>query len=228
MSNAALRTRVFFTLLTVFSFAACSGIFPKPPALSYYQLSLSDSVDSEDERLESDSPEESSESTEAALPFSLLLLDQTNDPFLNSRKIVYSSGGLKRSSYQLASWVESPSRQMTRALGTRLRNSGHYSSVAFSDSGAVADFSVNVRLTQFYHDTEQEPGSARVGVAVELVDGSSRTIITDKTFNHSAQLEAYNAESAVAALNKASRDALAAVQKWLRGELQRRAKQSGL
>ena len=57
--------------------------------------------------------------------------------------------------------------------------------------GAKEALRLNTHLEEIYHDASQEPGTARITIAAELVDSASLAVIARRAFTRSAPAASY-------------------------------------
>lgn len=135
--------------------------------------------------------------------------------FYDTRELVFSREPGTRAYYQYASWTEAPARSIAALLEERLRQSGAFERI---DSGARAPAGallLRTHLDELYHEAEQAPGSVRVAIRAELVDGASGKVLARRSFTQSAAAPSYDAQGAVSASRKATGALLDEVSAWV-------------
>ena len=153
----------------------------------------------------------------APRPSTLLVAPATAATFYETQDIVYSRAPGARAYYQYHSWTERPSRRVTELVVARLERAGQFKSVVPALSGVRGDLVLNLHLAELYHDAADTPGSARVVLAVELIDPARRTLLARRTFEQSAPAASYDAPGAVRGFNHAVAAILDDVAAWVDG-----------
>ena len=74
---------------------------------------------------------------------------------------------------------------------------------------------------RIYHDATEQPGTARITVAAELVDAASRAVLARRTFTRSAPAASYDAPGAVSGFNQALAALLGDIEGWVDAESRR-------
>ncbi len=136
----------------------------------------------------------------------------------DSFALAYSRAPQQRAAYQFAGWSDRPSSRLAQLLADRLTARGGFTSVALSGHGVSGDLQLNLAVQDFYHDASGSPGTARVEVAVELVDRNARKLIARGRFTAAAPLEQSNAPSAAEALSRATSDVLDQLVRWVEAQ----------
>jgi len=127
--------------------------------------------------------------------------------FYDTQDIAYSRAPGTRAYYQFNRWTERPQRSIHGQLASRL------------ESGATkSGLRLDTRLEEIYHDAAQEPGTARITVAAELVDPGSRAVLARRTFTRSAPAASYDAPGAVRGFNQALAALIGDIEGWVRDE----------
>lgn len=152
-------------------------------------------------------------------PQRLLIRDPLASGFINSQKILFSRDPLERGQYQFASWVDTPPKLFGDLLERALDLSGLFLTIARQSSVTKADLQLNTDIEEFYHDTSDEPGVARIEIAAELVDFRERVIIASKRFTKAVPVKDYDARGAAEAFSKGIREILAEMTEWLAAQI---------
>ncbi|MCB0322610.1 MAG: membrane integrity-associated transporter subunit PqiC [Bdellovibrionales bacterium] len=156
-------------------------------------------------------PEQSAESTD----FRLLIRAMQANNFINSHKIIFSRESATRGYYQLAQWVEPPTKRLTLLLLERFERSGSFASVSGIASSALGDLQLNTELTEFYHDVSESPGTVHLRLRAEVVDLAERRVVGERVFSKSLPAADYSAEGAVASFTAGSNALLNDVVTWV-------------
>lgn len=134
----------------------------------------------------------------------------TASGFYDTQDIAYSRAPGTRAYYQFNRWTDRPQRAIHAQLASRLEA-----------DGAKGALRLNTHLEEIYHDASQEPGTARITVAAELVDAASRAVLARRTFTRSAPAASYDAPGAVSGFNQALAALLGDIEGWVDAESRR-------
>lgn len=134
--------------------------------------------------------------------------------FYDTQDLVYSRQPGTRAYYQFNSWTERPGRALHEALVARLERSGTFKSVVGSDATARNGAVLRTHLEEIYHDAAKPPGTARIGLSAELMNGRGE-VIARQSFNQSAPAPSYDAGGAVQAFRQALARLLDEVVAWV-------------
>jgi len=145
----------------------------------------------------------------------LLLRDTETPGVFQSVRLVYSRTPGILSYYQYARWSETPARALNTLLRQRLNDSGLYGAVVPIGAGVQADYQLNTRLQNFFHDDAQSPGVARVTLEAELVGRRDARLIARQVFQAEAPVASHDATGAATGLGLASGRALDELTAWL-------------
>lgn len=130
--------------------------------------------------------------------------------FYDTQDIAYSRSPGTRAYYQFNRWTDRPQRRIHALLASRL-----------DGGGAKEALRLNTHLEEIYHDASQEPGTAQITVAAELVDSASRAVLARRTFTRSAPAASYDAPGAVSGFNQALAALLGDIEGWVDTESRR-------
>ena len=130
--------------------------------------------------------------------------------FYDTQDIAYSRSPGTRAYYQFNRWTDRPQRAIHAQLASRLEG-----------GGAKEALRLNTHLEEIYHDASQEPGTAQIKVAAELVDSASRAVLARRTFTRSAPAASYDAPGAVSGFNQALAALLGDIEGWVDTESRR-------
>lgn len=130
--------------------------------------------------------------------------------FYDTQDIAYSRAPGTRAYYQFNRWTDRPQRAIHAQLASRLEG-----------GGAKEALRLNTHLEEIYHDASQEPGTAQIKVAAELVDSASRAVLARRTFTRSAPAASYDAPGAVSGFNQALAALLGDIEGWVDTESRR-------
>jgi ABC-type uncharacterized transport system auxiliary subunit len=144
-----------------------------------------------------------------------------------STGIVFTRDDGGRAYYQLASWSERPTRRLGLIVQRRLAQSAAAGEIGLADvaldtSGVRGDWLLGLRLADLYHETTTQPDRAVLTVEVDLLDWNERRMLDRAVFSATVDLAAENADSAVAAMNRAMTTVLDRIEAWV-GERARAA-----
>ena len=135
---------------------------------------------------------------------SLAVAPTTAASFYDTQDIAYSREPGTRAYYQFNRWTDRPQRSIHRQLASRLEGGG--------PKGGLL---LNTHLEEIYHDAAQEPGTARITIAAELVDAASRAVLARRTFTRSAPAASYDAPGAVRGFNQALAALVGDIEAWI-------------
>ena len=197
--------RSAFTVLLLATLAGCS-LLPagRPHPVSHHVLSIPPAT-----------PAQSASSTPRETGAVLLLRDTETPGVFQSVRLVYSRTPDALSYYQYARWSETPARALNTLMRQRLNASGLYSAVVPMGAGVLADYQLNTRLQNFFHDASQPPGVARVTLEAELVSRHDARLIARQVFQAEAPVASHDATGAATGLGQASGRALDELTLWL-------------
>ena len=133
----------------------------------------------------------------------------------DTETLVYSRTPDTLSYYQYARWSEAPARSLNAHLRQRLNAAGPFEAVVPLGTGVQAEYQLNTRLRDFYHDAAQSPGIARVTLEAELVRRRDARLIARQVFAAEAPAPSHDAAGAAASLGRASDHLLDDLVTWL-------------
>ena len=135
----------------------------------------------------------------AAAPRTLpavVVMPTTVSSFYDTQDIAYSRAPGTRAYYQFNRWTDRPQRAVHAQLVSRFG--------AASGAGNLAGgFILATHLDEIYHDAAQQPGTARLAIAAQLIDPKSRAVVAQRVFSGSAPAASYDAPGAVDGMRKA-------------------------
>jgi cholesterol transport system auxiliary component len=134
----------------------------------------------------------------------------TASGFYDTQDIAYSRSPGTRAYYQFNRWTDRPQRAIQSQLASRLEG-----------GGAKGPLRLNTHLEEIYHDASEQPGTARITVAAELVDAASRAVLARRTFTRAAPAASYDAPGAVRGFNQALAALLGDIEGWVDAEARR-------
>jgi cholesterol transport system auxiliary component len=134
----------------------------------------------------------------------------TASSFYDTQDIAYSRAPGTRAYYQFNRWTDRPQRAIHAQLASRLEG-----------GGAKGLLRLNTHLEEIYHDASEDPGTARITVAAELVDAASRAVIARRTFTRSAPAASYDAPGAVRGFNQALAALVGDIEGWVDAQSRR-------
>ena len=201
-----MKARLFFGALCMFVLSGCSLSLGEGDVKSFYVL--------DDAKGNVDASSDGKHQIFQKLPLSIVIRDTTSGQFLSGQRIVFSSDASSRGYYQYSYWVEPPAKRFSLLLQRRLENCGMFKSVVRRSSSTVGDVQLNTDLIEFYHDIEEEPGSVKISINVELVDLKTFAILGQKEFSLSVPVKSYNIDGAVEGFGVAVSKILDEVTTW--------------
>jgi cholesterol transport system auxiliary component len=146
----------------------------------------------------------------------VILLRDTEAPgVFQSVRLVYSRTPGALSYYQYARWAETPARSLNGLMRQRLNASGLFGAVVPLGAGVQAEYQLNTRLQDFFHDVSLTPGVARVTLEAELVSRRDARLIARQVFRGEAPVVSDDATGAASGLGQASGRALDDLVAWL-------------
>jgi ABC-type uncharacterized transport system auxiliary subunit len=197
--------RSAFTVLLLAVLAGCSMLpAGRPQPISHHVLSFPPAT-----------PAQPAASTSRRTGAVLLLRDTETPGVFQSVRLVYSRAPGALSYYQYARWSDAPARSLNTLMRQRLNDSGLYGAVAPLGAGVLADYQLNTRLQDFFHDVAQPPGVARVSLEAELVNRRDARLIARQVFQAEAPVASHDARGAATGLGLASGRVLDELTAWL-------------
>ncbi len=141
----------------------------------------------------------------------LLLVQPTAvSAFYDTQRLVFSRAEGQRAYYQFAAWTQRPGQAFSEMLSRRL-------GAPSTTSGTKGDVILHTRLEELYHDASVNPGTVRIAVSAELVDGAGRLAGELRRFVRSVPAASENAAGAVQAANRAVAEVLEEIAAWAAG-----------
>jgi len=134
-------------------------------------------------------------------------LQTTASGFYDKQDIAFSREPGTRGYYQFNHWVERPRHTIARNLAARFEPAGHHSGCTLA-----------THLDEIYHDAASAPGSSRVTLTAQLLDGA-RVIVAQRTFTRAAPAHSYDAAGAVRGFDEALGLVLDDVAGWVDTEI---------
>jgi len=135
--------------------------------------------------------------------------------FIDSQRIIFSSGTGVRGYYQFAFWVEPPPEMFSRILENALSQAAMFSTIVKDSSGIAADYELSTVVLDFYHDTSERPGSVFVKVEAEMIDLDDRRVLGRKVFSSKIDADSYDVNGAVDAFQKAVGAVVPEILHWI-------------
>jgi cholesterol transport system auxiliary component len=185
-----------FALGAVFLLAGCIGT-ANLPAMQYYVLGPGQ--------------QETASARPASLRSRVLLVNPTSvNAFYDTQRLVFSRVQGQRAYYQFAAWTQRPGQAFSELLSRRL-------GAPSTTSGIKGDVILHTRLEELYHDASVNPGTVKIAVSAELVDGAGRLAGELRRFERSVPAASENAAGAVEAANRAVAEVLEEIAAWAAG-----------
>jgi ABC-type uncharacterized transport system auxiliary subunit len=116
--------------------------------------------------------------------------------------IVYSVGPEQMGVYARELWIDPPPKMIQQVLVRDLRSSGHYQSVYFQESGALADFALRGRLYDFREVDSGSNVAARVTMDIELRNTKTGATVWTHYYTHDEPATDKTVPAVVSALDK--------------------------
>jgi ABC-type uncharacterized transport system auxiliary subunit len=135
------------------------------------------------------------------------VLPSTVSAFYDTQDIVFSRAAGTRGYYQFNHWTERPHQAFHAQLAAR-----------FAYPAANAGYLLATHVDEIYHDAVAAPGTARVVITAELIDGRSRHVIAGRTIITTAPATTFDAAGAVHGFNDAVEHALNEIVQWVDSE----------
>jgi len=143
---------------------------------------------------------------------SVAVAPTTAASFYDTQDIAFSRAPGTRAYYQFNRWTERPQQSIHAQLAARM-----------GGAGAKGALRLDTHLEEIYHDAAQEPGTARITVAAELVDPATGAVLARRTFTRSAPAASYDAPGAVRGFNQALAALIGDIEGWIEVEAPRKA-----
>jgi ABC-type uncharacterized transport system auxiliary subunit len=153
----------------------------------------------------------------------LLVQPQPGNSLADTQQIAFSRRANEYGFYQFATWTDRPVRQIPRLLQQRLDARGTAAAVALAGDPQRADWLLAVAVDTLHHDVSTTPGSARVGMTLELFDRRVRTRVSRKAFVAAAPVESADSAAAAKAMSAAVAQVIDEAVPWVEAELARAA-----
>jgi cholesterol transport system auxiliary component len=154
--------------------------------------------------------------------------DISSDGFVNSHKVLFTSGNGEVGYYQFANWVDSPAGALTDGLLLGLDRAKLFQFVSRTTSGAVFDYQINGDLIDFSHETAANKKSVHILFRSELVDLRTREVIATKLFELSEPVAQDNVNGAIFSFNLASQKLLSQIISWMDESIPKEVSNPGL
>ncbi|HVO89054.1 MAG TPA: ABC-type transport auxiliary lipoprotein family protein [Casimicrobiaceae bacterium] len=127
--------------------------------------------------------------------------------FYDTQDIVFSRSPGTRGYYQFNHWTERPQEAIHAQLVARL-----------DTANADRAYLLATQVDEIYHDAVQPPGRAYISMSAELVDPTSRRVLTKKKFTRSAPAGSFDASGAVRGFDEALDGLLDDIVAWIDAE----------
>lgn len=149
----------------------------------------------------------------------VLLSASAGSPFYDSVRLAYSQQPSARAYYQFANWTTRPAVRLGQLLTQRLNVQAKVNA-GWLSSDLQADWLLELRVDEFYHDVSVVPGQARLIVQADLLDRRTQQIKASRAFHIHAEAKSKDAAGAVAAFQTATTLWLDQVSVWLEQSIQ--------
>lgn len=190
---------VLFVLIST----GCTPLLPKaPPPKTLFVLADTSCEDKVDDR-----------------GATILVSAIESSAFLDSPRIVFSTAPDVRADYQQAAWVESLPDAVEHSVIRRLKCEGAFRGVEDRNTTVRADYQLNIRLIDFYHDAVTVPGLVKLQASAEFVDVTSRTLASRTSFDIQEKVSTVENKDVVDAFQKANRRFLDELSVWIRSAM---------
>lgn len=153
-----------------------------------------------------------------SLPVTVIIQGLSGDPLANSSSIAYALAPGQREVYLLSRWTERPAIAIPRLLMQRLTNRGGFQAVAVLGEGIGGELGLGVAIESIYHDARSSPGTAIIVLRADLIDRSTRELLSRRQFNAEVNLSAIGPASLVDAMGEAVAQVFDALVPWLESE----------
>lgn len=163
----------------------------------------------------------------AKLPLRLLVSETRAPSIISGRRMVFSSAPSQRGYYQFSSWAEPPPKRFTSLLIEKLEHTAMFKSIAREESLVLGDILLRTEMLDFYHDVHESPSRVYVKIVGELIDMSTRQIVSRREFLKAKKAESADAEGAVAAFTKAVHEISREVVSWIKEETSKAVESAG-
>lgn len=146
---------------------------------------------------------------------SIVVKDVRSSKFLSTESIRFRRSPSTRGTYQLAKWTEPPPKRLTSLIASQLRSSGLFRSVSEISNGVRGEILLDLELLEFVHSIDDSSSSVEVKLQAQLIDLTSRKIVSYKIFGLDQPVEIEDAHGAVAAFDVAVSEILKQLQNWV-------------
>lgn len=162
----------------------------------------------------------------ARLPVTVRVAPVQTPQWLDSRELyyqlLYSNPGTL-SAYSESRWLATPPTMLESLLVEELARAGRWRAVVGSDTDTLADYTVQLHLSQFQQVFKSRNESyGLLSARGSLIDVRRDSVIAQRTFRFEVVAPSADAAGGAHALSKASQDLIAALEKWLEKNIRQR------
>jgi ABC-type uncharacterized transport system auxiliary subunit len=135
-------------------------------------------------------------------------------PSLLGKNIVYKKSDLKTGSYLYSKWNQPPSRSISIALYTVLKQRKIFKDTIYADKRIESDLTLEIKVMQFEHRfTQTEDSYALVGLDGVIYD-AQRRVLSSRFFSSQIKAASDDAQGGVKAINEALGKVLSELVCW--------------
>ena len=135
---------------------------------------------------------------------------------LTGTEIIYTNAQYSQNSYACSRWSDAPVRLLQTLFQVALEEGGRFGAVVPSTSASEADLLLESTLFDFsHHINDDGTSNGVIRVRFYLIDNMKKTVTATKEFASRVPASSQNAQSAVAALNKAATNVARDLVSWL-------------
>lgn len=135
---------------------------------------------------------------------------------IRSNRILYSKNKFDRDTYAYGRWSDTPNKMLQNNFIFTVGQSGLFKAVLLKSSTAKADYILESRILDFYHDfSTKEHSYAVIKVEAHLIDRQSRKVVASKYFTLSKEAPSNNMQGGVIALGRAAETLSKELVAWL-------------
>lgn len=147
------------------------------------------------------------------------VLEPITNRELDATAMLYSEDKFSLDGYALSQWSDTPASMLQKAMSDTLDNSDLYKGVVTSRIKTKSDHFLQSELRQFKQIFENGNSYGILEIKIFLIDAQKRELISSKRFHYKIKAPSNNARGAVISLNKASKNMLEDMRKWIEASL---------
>ena len=150
---------------------------------------------------------------------SLKVVQAFSSSSLMSLNMNYGQGLHQQYVFSQSQWAESPNRAITSEIVKYIKSTNLFRNVQISKSRTINTVLLETNIEDFmqYFTSDEKESYANISITLTLLEAKTSLVISSKTFSSKVKVAKMNADSGVAALNKALENILLDSGIWLNG-----------